>query len=52
MERLSLLAHGGVGGVIVETLLTLGVAALFLAVWLRERRGRREPPESEREVGP
>jgi hypothetical protein len=41
---LSLLAHGGVGGAIVETLVILGVAALFLAVWLRERRSRREPP--------
>ena len=41
-----LVAHGGVGGAIVETLLTLGVAAIFLAVWLRERRARREPPES------
>ena len=33
-----LLAHGGVGGAIVETLLVVGVAAFFLAVWLRERR--------------
>jgi hypothetical protein len=41
---LSLLAHGGAGGAIVETLVILGVAALFLAVWLRERRSRREPP--------
>ena len=40
-----LVAHGGVGGAIVETLLTLGVAAIFLAVWLRERRGRKQPPE-------
>jgi hypothetical protein len=34
-----LLAHGGVGGAIVETLLVLTIAALFVAVWLRERRG-------------
>jgi hypothetical protein len=41
-----LVAHGGVAGAIVEALLTLGVAALFLAVWLRERRARDgEPPE-------
>ncbi|MBA2384841.1 MAG: hypothetical protein H0V68_09310 [Actinobacteria bacterium] len=40
-----LAAHGGVGSAIVETLLVLGVAALFLAVWLRERRSRKEPPE-------
>ena len=35
-----LVAHGGVGGAIVESLLALTIAALFLAVWLRERRGR------------
>jgi hypothetical protein len=32
-------AHGGVGGAIVESLLVLTIAALFFAVWLRERRG-------------
>jgi hypothetical protein len=35
---MTLLAHGGLGGAIVETLLVAGVAAVFLAVWLRERR--------------
>ena len=35
-----LVAHGGVGGAIVETLLVVGVAAVFFAVWLRERRRR------------
>jgi hypothetical protein len=36
-----LVAHGGLGGAIVESLLVLGIAALFVAVWLRERRARR-----------
>jgi hypothetical protein len=34
-------AHGGVGGAIVEALLVLGIAAIFFAVWLRERRSNR-----------
>jgi hypothetical protein len=34
-------AHGGVGGAIVEALLFVAILALFLAVWLRERRARR-----------
>ena len=37
---LGLLAHGGVGGAIVEALLVLTVAAVFVAIWLRERRSR------------
>ena len=36
------LAHGGLGGAIVETLLVLGVALFFIAVWLRERRADRK----------
>jgi hypothetical protein len=36
-----LIAHGGVGGAIVEALVALSIAGLFLAVWLRERRARR-----------
>lgn len=36
----ALLAHGGVGGVVVEVLLAVTVLGLFLAVWLRERRAR------------
>lgn len=43
-----MLAHGGVGGAIVEVLLAVTIAALFVAVWLRERRAGRsrddEPP--------
>ena len=40
-----LVAHGGVGGAVVESLLVVGVAAFFLAIWLRERRRR---PDDER----
>lgn len=32
------MAHGGVGGAVVETLLVIAIAAVFFAVWLRERR--------------
>ena len=35
-----LLAHGGVGGAVVEAMLVIGVAAVFIAIWLRERRSR------------
>lgn len=35
-----MIAHGGVGGAIVESLIALSIAAVFLAVWLRERRDR------------
>ncbi len=37
----ALIAHGGVGGAIVESLLVVGIAAVFVAVWLRERRTSR-----------
>jgi hypothetical protein len=32
-----LLAHGGVGGAIVEIALVLTILAVFIAVWRRER---------------
>jgi hypothetical protein len=35
-----LVAHGGVGGAIVESLLVVTIVAIFVAVWLRERRSR------------
>ena len=35
------LAHGGVGGAIVEALLAISIAGIFLAVYLRERRAGR-----------
>ena len=34
-----LLAHGGVPGAIAEGTIAVAVIALFVAVWLRERRG-------------
>ncbi len=43
---MGLIAHGGVGGAIVEAVVVLGVAAIFLAVWLRERRAHKRPPET------
>ena len=33
------LAHGGVPGAIVESLVALAVLSVIVAVWLRERRG-------------
>lgn len=38
----SLVAHGGAGGAIVEGLLVLSIAGVFLAVWLREKRARHD----------
>jgi hypothetical protein len=35
------IAHGGVGGLIVEGLLAATVLGVFAAVWLRERRAGR-----------
>ena len=43
-----LVAHGGTGGAIAEVLVVVSIAAIFFAVWLRERRANRsgsdEPP--------
>lgn len=33
------LAHGGVAGAIVESLVGVAVVGVLVAVWLRERRG-------------
>jgi competence protein ComGC len=35
-------AHGGVAGAIVESLIVLAVVSVLLAVWLRERRAEIE----------
>jgi len=35
-------AHGGVVGAIVELLVVLTVAAVLIAVWVRERRAGRD----------
>jgi len=44
----TVVAHGGVGGAVVEGLLVLSIVAIFLTVWLRERRaGRSRSDESE-----
>lgn len=42
---MALVAHGGVAGAIVESLVVLAVVSVLVAVWLRERRGG--PHESE-----
>ena len=48
MDPLSgLIAHGGVYGAIGEALIAVGVAAFFLAVWLRERRRGGGPAPAE-----
>jgi hypothetical protein len=39
-------AHGGVAGAVIEFALVLGVVAVFVAVWLRERRASRDDDES------
>jgi hypothetical protein len=36
-----LVAHGGVGGAIVEVLLVVTILAIFVAVYVRERRAGR-----------
>lgn len=35
-----LIAHGGLAGALVEVLIVVAIALVFLAVWLRERRAR------------
>ncbi|HVM68834.1 MAG TPA: hypothetical protein VM204_03240 [Gaiellaceae bacterium] len=40
LAGLGLVAHGGLGGLIVEGLLVVTVAVVFAGVWLRERRSR------------
>jgi hypothetical protein len=39
---LELVAHGGVAGAIAESLVVVAVVSVFGAVWIRERRARRE----------
>jgi len=43
----ALVAHGGVAGAIIEALLAISVAAVFLAVWLRERRASRSDDQDQ-----
>jgi hypothetical protein len=42
-----LVAHGGTGGAIGEALVVVTIAAIFFAVWLRERRANRSDGEEE-----
>ena len=42
LAGIGLLAHGGIAGAVVELLLVVGLLAVFLAVYLRERRGSGE----------
>ncbi|MDQ3381667.1 MAG: hypothetical protein M3546_15355 [Actinomycetota bacterium] len=35
-------AHGGLAGALVESLVVLTVAAVLVAVWVRERRSGRD----------
>lgn len=42
-----LIAHGGVGGAVLEVLLTIGILLIFVAVWIRERRARRNEGEDD-----
>lgn len=46
----SILAHGGVGGALLEVGLTIGILSLFIAVWIRERRARRTEGENDDDV--
>jgi hypothetical protein len=47
LAGLTPVAHGGLGGLIVEGLLAATVLGVFLAVWLRERRAGRSRNEDE-----
>jgi hypothetical protein len=42
------IAHGGVAGAIAESFVALSVAAVLVAVWLRERRAGQERSSGER----
>jgi hypothetical protein len=47
LAGLGLVAHGGVGGAIVETVVVVAIAAVFAAIYLRERRARRSRGDHE-----
>ncbi len=36
----AMVAHGGLGGAVVESLVVLGIVGVFVTLWLRERRAR------------
>jgi hypothetical protein len=35
-----LIAHGGLAGAIAESFVAISVAAVLIAIWIRERRAR------------
>ena len=39
---LGALGHGGVVGAIAESAIALAIASVFIAIWVRERRARRD----------
>lgn len=43
----SIVAHGGAAGAAAEIGLTIGILAIFIAVWIRERRARANEGEDE-----
>jgi hypothetical protein len=43
VDELRVLAHGGLGGLVVELLPALAIVALALVVWLRSRKEGGEP---------
>ena len=45
-----LVAHGGLAGAIAEAFVALAVAAILLAVWLRERRRGRHDEDGPAEL--
>jgi predicted LPLAT superfamily acyltransferase len=45
------IAHGGLAGAIVESALAIAVVALFVVVWVRERRSKRRSPARLRDDG-
>jgi hypothetical protein len=44
---MTLVAHGGVAGLVVEGLLAATVLGVFVVVWLRERRAGRARSEDD-----
>lgn len=47
---MTVVAHGGVAGLIVEILVTLVVVGVLVAVWIRERRLRRQGRDPDNEL--
>jgi hypothetical protein len=41
LAGLALVGHGGVAGAIAESVVVVAIGAVFVAVWIRERRAGR-----------